>query len=58
MKVKTAWPALDKAIRKAGHEPVHVTEAELLAQHGKKEKEPSCPIEISASASSSGSSSS
>lgn len=36
MIVKTAWPALIPAIERAGHEAILVTEAELLAQHGKR----------------------
>jgi hypothetical protein len=40
MLVKTAWPALVPAIEKAGHKAVIVTEAEVLAQHGKKIEEP------------------
>lgn len=44
MIVKTAWPGLIPAIKKAGHIPVLVDEAQLLAQHGKRclhvEREP------------------
>jgi hypothetical protein len=44
MIVKTAWPALIPAIKKAGHIPLLVTEAQILAQHPSKESEPSATV--------------